>query len=281
MAGLVQKITADVTGGVSGSRQLTVTATTTTGNMISLWVRASAGDKLTAVSDTHGNTWTVDKTGGSAATTVSLASCILATALLPGDLITVTMNGTHNNECGAAEFTGLLATAGNATPDQAATAHVTTGGAVTVATVVNAAVGGELALTCAGGSVASAACTVTAADPVSGGTWSDLASPAGGGGDAAWQAGPAGLTGFSAAWVCGTTNADAIVVTYRPVTVTLVGDHQPGTVGSLAASTPAATVAAGASASTGQAAGSSPGVGTAAGAQAAVTGAGSAATVTG
>jgi hypothetical protein len=231
---LVRSLITDVSGGGTGSRDLTIDAgaDTIAGHLIVLWVRAGAGDYLTGVTDSRGNTWNVDEAGSATSSVTSMASCIVAAGkvLQAGDTISIVMSSVHNNEAGAAEFSGAAAAAGMPITEQAGNVHTGSGGALTVATPGAVANLGDLAVSCAGGSFDTAACAVTAADPASGGTWAQIGSPGFGGVDAAWQAGGGSLTGFSAAWTAGVTNADGCIVCYKGLAAGGAATAKPATV---------------------------------------------------
>jgi hypothetical protein len=209
----VQAVINDSAGG-SSSRTFTVTVTTKAGNAILLWGRVGTGDQITAISDTKGNTWSIDAQGTSAQTNSLLASVIITTPLVNGDVISLTCSSTHANKFAAAEFSGLAVMGGRTVVDQAANVHGTASGLVTVATLVNAAQGGDLVACSAAGSTNTGAMTPPASDPDSGGLWTDLVLPSGGGTDAVWQTAPATAGLYSAAWTAGTSNADACIVAY-------------------------------------------------------------------
>lgn len=212
--GLVQKLGS--ASGVASTLSITVGADTTAGNMVSIAGRGASGDVITAVTDTRGNTWSVDAATSSGKAEASLASAIVAAGkrILSGDTITVTFSGANDNQACAAEYRGVAVAGGAAVVDQSATAHSATA-SVTVATTSNSAASG-LVISAAGGSVNNGTLTVTTADPDSGGSWSDLACT---GADAAWQAGKSSASLYSAAWsAASATNTSAVLVTYKATT---------------------------------------------------------------
>ena len=217
-AAYVQLAGAALMGTAAATQAVPVTANTTAGHMLSAAVRMSGAKSLSSVTDSQGNTWQVDANSAGAQTNAALASCILATALTTADTITMHFSGSCIGASAVTEYSGIATTGSPAMPvvDQHAIL-VVSGLAGTVATTANAAQAGDMVVTSFGTSDVLVALTVTAADPDSGGTWTQ---PSLGGVLAvatAYQPG-AGTTEFAATWTsaAGTTNCSLCIAAYTP-----------------------------------------------------------------
>lgn len=91
---------------------VTVAATTTVGHRVILAVESTGGRAVASITDSRGNTWTVDQVSTNTTNVrCSVASSPLATALLSGDTITVTMTGSCQGRVGGWEYSGIAAAA--------------------------------------------------------------------------------------------------------------------------------------------------------------------------
>lgn len=83
---------------------------TTQGNTLLLVVKTSASITVTGVTDSKGNTWTVDETPGSTNANITLVRAALTAALTTGDTISIALSATSGNVCAQLlEFSGLAA----------------------------------------------------------------------------------------------------------------------------------------------------------------------------
>ena len=204
-----------------GSTTVTVTIAsghnTTVGNGLIAGVRASSGDAISSVSDSRGNTWTVDDPGTGTGGNASVASCVVASGkqLVSGDTITATMvDSSANLDIVCIEVAGIDTTGNTLHVDKHHATHVGTsttctddlGGAIT-------AEADEFVFTILGISTAISAASITATDASSGGAWTNLNSP----GDraaSAYQIQSTG-SGHTAAWTFNSANATVTTVTYK------------------------------------------------------------------
>jgi hypothetical protein len=88
---------------------LTVGATTTAGNRLILAFRGF-GVTISSITDSRGNTWAVDGTGGTSSETVTLASAYLTTALSTSDTISYTPSATSISDAVVGEYSGIAQT---------------------------------------------------------------------------------------------------------------------------------------------------------------------------
>jgi len=197
------------------TRTITSGVTTTVGNMLSIVGRGAGGCTITAVSDSRGNTWQIDLASASGQSCSSVASCIVAAGkqIVSGDVITITMSAVVNTEIACDEYSGVAVSAGQPVVDQSNNTHLSAAGAVTAATTVNSQAG-DLAICAVGCSINAATFTLTAADPDSGGTWTQISINLGV--SAAWQVGASSASLYSCTWTPSSSlNADASLVTYK------------------------------------------------------------------
>lgn len=206
-------------GGTAGTNPLVLTLgagiTTSLGNTLSLQVRMTSARTLSSVTDSKGNTWNVDLPSTSTGSGCALASCNITTPLVAADTITITFSGTCTPFAGVAEFSGVGTNAG--LPNLDATADLINSSGLSVAPELAAVVSqpNELAITCMGTSSSTATCSVTAADPDSGGTWTAIAYGIDALG-AAYQVGPASTTKFKASWTASAgSNCEGMIATYE------------------------------------------------------------------
>jgi hypothetical protein len=104
----VQQVGASFTSTTVTSFTVPLTAVTTQGNRLILSVRGNQGHDVSSVTDTQGNTWTVDATSiVSDNVTLSMCSAYLATALTTSDSLTVTLSGSTASEAIVCEYSGI------------------------------------------------------------------------------------------------------------------------------------------------------------------------------
>jgi hypothetical protein len=119
----------------TGTYALAVTSSPTAGNLVVLYGRGGGGTVFSSVSDSKGNTWTIDHGTGNSTTnaTVSIASSLLTSTLTTSDTITVVYTGaaTANRTMVAHEFSGVHPTSKIDVVSTISTANAT---AVTTAT---------------------------------------------------------------------------------------------------------------------------------------------------
>lgn len=89
---------------------ITPSANTMVGNTIIVAATAASAHNLSSVSDTGGNTYSIDSNSAAVARTGAIAHAYITTALTPSDTITVTMSGSGGTSIAAYEFQFLLAT---------------------------------------------------------------------------------------------------------------------------------------------------------------------------
>lgn len=191
--------------------------TTAAGNKLILAACTGGGATITGITDSRGNVWAIDKQGpGGSGATSALCSTRITTPLITGDTITLAVSVSQAVHAGVLEFSGTAAS------DQAATAHVT-GTSDTVATTVSSQAG-DLIVAAAASGGATSTISVSASDPASGGTWTDMAWPyagsVAGGVDIATQAGKASPSLYSVTCSAPTAlNMDVTVVTYKAAVI--------------------------------------------------------------
>lgn len=221
---------------IVGTHQVTVAAntnvvtlgagiTTTAGNLLTLQVKMSGARTMSGVSDSKGNSWTVDQPGPGVSTGAAMASSICATPLTTGDTITASFSGTCTSANGVMEFSNPSVSGINAVPDLKFTSGNVVAAHTNAETATFSVATGEIAISCiALSSTTDNASLSTTADTDSGGTWVDKSAAYGlfslG---AAYQIGPGSLTKFFAQWteVSGTSNCCAMITTYQAATVTI------------------------------------------------------------
>ena len=95
----------------TGTYTLAVTNSPSAGNLVVLHGRGGGGTVFSSVSDSKGNTWTIDHGTGNSGTaaTISIASSVLTSTLTTSDTITVVYTGTAatSRTMAAYEFSGI------------------------------------------------------------------------------------------------------------------------------------------------------------------------------
>jgi hypothetical protein len=198
-------------GGTTAAQVITVGASTTAGDRVIIAGRAVQGGGITSVTDSRGNTYTVDKAATGTESASSVASANLATALQSGDTITVSFSAAIHNSAAAIEASGISTTS---PVDQTANGHNSSGLTVTAATSANDAQANEFVFSTAASTAATGTWSLASSDPLSGGTWHQDTS-AGGMTGMGYEL-PAAASKFSATYT-GTAgiNTDADIVTYK------------------------------------------------------------------
>jgi hypothetical protein len=116
---------------------VTLSVTPAAGNTLIGYMRGGSNFALSSISDTKGNTWTIDAVTASTNTTAAVYSCQPTTPLVSGDVVTFTLAGSAASKTASIyEFSGVL----NPSPvDQTAIANSgttnTTGSAGPTATL--------------------------------------------------------------------------------------------------------------------------------------------------
>jgi hypothetical protein len=87
----IQEVAKDATTGSTATPAATLTATPTAGNR--LIARIAANGTVSSVTDSKGNTWTLDVSQTTASPYWALASCVPTTALVTGDVVTAHLSG--------------------------------------------------------------------------------------------------------------------------------------------------------------------------------------------
>ena len=206
------------TGGTASTTiVIPITVTTTVGHTVIAWFRQQRGVySASSIVDSKGNTWHIDRDALSDSTTyygpLCICSCVLTTALVSGDTITLTINASAAyRSAGAAEFSGVASSSGLAVIDQ--NVYATNSGSTATATTATATTAGELAITVGG--VGSGSMVITTSDSSSGGTWTDLAIPTSSYLDAGYEIGGGTATAFAGKWTSSGTNITSAVITYE------------------------------------------------------------------
>lgn len=94
-----QQVALGLTTGSTAAPTATLSATPTAGHTLIL--RYAGNQIVSSVTDSKGNTWTLDAPGNTATPYVALAHCVPTTALVTGDVVTV-------NLAGATSFHGIV-----------------------------------------------------------------------------------------------------------------------------------------------------------------------------
>lgn len=133
---------------VESSTSLTTSLTTDTtqGNTIIATVKLSFGDTISSITDTRGNTWSVDASSGGSASTSYICSAYLATALTTADSVTVNCSGSNNLSVQLLEAVGVSS---SSALDQHAGTFNSASGTISATTSATAQTY-ELAITTAG-----------------------------------------------------------------------------------------------------------------------------------
>lgn len=110
MTGYVQRVHAATSSGAS--TVITLAVNTTALNTLVAAFKTAGSFAVTAVSDSKGNTWQIDKvTTTSSAARLNICSAYLTTALVIGDTITFTVSGSSASSAVAVyEYNGIAAT---------------------------------------------------------------------------------------------------------------------------------------------------------------------------
>lgn len=87
-----------------------VTGSTTAGNRIVLTIACGSGVTVTGVTDTQGNTYSIDVQTGGANQNVGIFSAFLTHAVTNADTYTVSLSATNKPEVAGAEYSGIAAT---------------------------------------------------------------------------------------------------------------------------------------------------------------------------
>lgn len=159
---LVQRFASFTNSSGTLSQTVAVSAATAAGNTAVLVVKAASGKSVTGVTDTQGNTWTVDVVGGSVGVTANVCSALMAVALTTSDTITITFSATGMGATlGAAyEYSGI-ATSGRV--DQTASAFSSSNGTLAaVGPTGTTTQASELAVTAVSANKAESGVTVSA-----------------------------------------------------------------------------------------------------------------------
>jgi hypothetical protein len=198
----------------TGNPTVTLGVNTTQGNVLVMYIRCAGGVHPTAISDSRGNTWNLDVISGSSNSAAHICSAYLATALLSGDTISVTMSASSNREIGVAEYSGLQIVSGAPVLDQSASTHNASSGAITAATTATSSAG-DLVVSAVACSANAGTFTLATSDPDSGGTWHDHAFSVNGV-DGAYQIGVGSASLYSVTWTpASSTNADCSIASYK------------------------------------------------------------------
>lgn len=140
----VQKAGAASSASTLSSLVVPVSSATTLGNTLFLGVRSAASIHISSVTDTQGNTWTVDAYSGAANNAGNLVRCSNAKALSTSDSVTINFSGASSVPCATlVEFSGL----GASPPDQTATANGSGSTTLAVGPTGTTTQANELALT--------------------------------------------------------------------------------------------------------------------------------------
>jgi hypothetical protein len=110
--GFVQRIASTVVAShlVNQNIPLSAAKTTTVGNKVFLALRVDSGSAVTGISDSKGNTWTLDQSSVSATNRAHLAHAQLTAALIGlGDSVTVTLSPAGQIAAAIFEYSGVVA----------------------------------------------------------------------------------------------------------------------------------------------------------------------------
>lgn len=98
--GYVQRVASGAGAANTLTHNVAVTATTTVGNRVILAVKSPSSSTVASVTDSRGNTWTINKT--TSLSNATIVSTVMTTALQSGDTITITLTVTSNSVTWAA-----------------------------------------------------------------------------------------------------------------------------------------------------------------------------------
>lgn len=110
MSGFVQQVGLAGNFNTISSLAVPITNNTTQGNTIIGIVKTGSGAPVSSVTDTQGNTWTVDVQSALSGPSATIIRCYLKTALTTANIVTVNFTSNNGNCVILCEYTGKYAT---------------------------------------------------------------------------------------------------------------------------------------------------------------------------